>query len=89
MPLLVKVEITHYNEMNNKNFDIDIDIDIDMNVSDNVRIVIESISFHPFHGQSNWLAYIWWGCISLIDSYCSVAAVRRPLRALIGFASKN
>jgi hypothetical protein len=31
-PLHVKVEIIHYDEMNDKIFDINIDIDIDMNV---------------------------------------------------------
>jgi hypothetical protein len=38
-PLHVKVEITHYDEMNDKIFDND----IDMNVWDNARNVIESI----------------------------------------------
>jgi hypothetical protein len=42
--LHVKVEMTHYDEMNDKIFDID------MNVYDNARNVIELISFHLFHG---------------------------------------
>jgi hypothetical protein len=54
---LLQIEITHYDEMNDKLFDIDIDINIDininMNVCDNARNVIEPISFHQFHGQSN------------------------------------
>jgi hypothetical protein len=48
-PLHVKIEITHYGEMNDKIFDMD----IDMNVWDSARNVIESISFHRFHGQRN------------------------------------
>jgi hypothetical protein len=39
---LLQIEITDYDEMNNKIFDID----IDMNVWDNTRNVIEPISFH-------------------------------------------
>jgi hypothetical protein len=66
MPLHVKVEITHYDEMNDKMFDVDIDIAI--GVWDNARNVIEPISFHRFHTPSNWLAYFLWGGISLIDS---------------------
>jgi hypothetical protein len=57
-PFHVKIEITHYNEMNDKIFDIDINIDIDMNVWDNARNVIEPISFHRFHGQRNSTIYI-------------------------------
>jgi hypothetical protein len=38
----LQIEITHYDEMNDKIFDND----IDMNVWDNARNVIESISFH-------------------------------------------
>jgi hypothetical protein len=49
MPLHVKVEITHCDEMNNKIFDID------MNVWDDARNVIEPTSFHRFHGPDNWL----------------------------------
>jgi hypothetical protein len=45
MPLHVKAEMTHYDEMDDKIFDID----IDMNVWVNARNVIESISFHRFH----------------------------------------
>jgi hypothetical protein len=67
MPLHVKVEITHYNEMNDKIFDIGIGIDIDMNMWDNARNVIEPISFYRFHGPGNWLSDIWCGRISLID----------------------
>jgi hypothetical protein len=51
---LLQIEITHYDEMNNKIFDIDIDI----NVWDNARNVIEPISFHRFQGQSNSTIYI-------------------------------
>jgi hypothetical protein len=56
IPKLLQIEITHYDEMNDKIFDInininiDIDIDIDMNVCDNARNVMEPISFHRFHG---------------------------------------
>jgi hypothetical protein len=57
MPLHVRKEITHNNEINNKIFDIDIDIYIDMNVWDIVRNRIERISFHLFHGQSNSTIY--------------------------------
>jgi hypothetical protein len=46
MPLHVKAEITHDDEMNDKIFDID------MNVWDNARNVIEPISFHRFDVQS-------------------------------------
>jgi hypothetical protein len=49
IPLHVKVEITHYDEMNDKISDIN----IDMNVRDNARNVIQPISFHQFPGQSN------------------------------------
>jgi hypothetical protein len=38
--------------MNDKRFDID------MNVWDNTRNVIEPISFHRFHGQSDSTIYI-------------------------------
>jgi hypothetical protein len=66
-----KHSLTLYNEMNNRIFDID--IRIDMNVSDNARNVIEPISFHRFHGPSNWLEYVLSGCISFIPiSYCLV-----------------
>jgi hypothetical protein len=44
IPKLLQIEIIHYDEMNDKIFDID--IDIDMNVWDNARNVIEPISFH-------------------------------------------
>jgi hypothetical protein len=54
MPLHVKVKIIHYDEMNDKIFDID----IDMNVWDNAINVIDMISFHRFHGQSNSTTYI-------------------------------
>jgi hypothetical protein len=56
MTLPVNVEITHYDEMNDKIFDID--IDIGMNLWDNERNVIKLISFHRFHGQSNSTTYI-------------------------------
>jgi hypothetical protein len=46
---LLQIEITHYDEMNDKLFDIDSDINIDMNVRDTARNVIEPISFHQFH----------------------------------------
>jgi hypothetical protein len=45
MPLHVKAEIEHYDEMNNKIFDID----IDMNVWDDARNAIELISFDLSH----------------------------------------
>jgi hypothetical protein len=49
-PKLLQIEITHYDEMNNKIFDIDIDIDINidinMNVWDTARNATELISFH-------------------------------------------
>jgi hypothetical protein len=51
IPLHIKGEIIHYDEMNDTIFDID--IDIDMNVLDNARNIIEPISFHRFHGHSN------------------------------------
>jgi hypothetical protein len=51
MQLHVKVEITHYDEMNDKTFDID------MNVWNNAGNVIEPISFHLFHGYNNWEEY--------------------------------
>jgi hypothetical protein len=66
MPGHVKVEITHCDEMNNKMFDID--IDIDMNLRDNARNVIEAISFHGFHGQSNSTIHIYVTLSSFIDS---------------------
>jgi hypothetical protein len=50
---LFQKEITHYNEMNNKIFDID------MNVWDNARNVIELFSFHQFHGKSNSTIHIY------------------------------
>jgi hypothetical protein len=53
MPLHVKAEMTHYDEMDDKIFDID----IDMNVWVNARNVIEPISFHRFHGQGNSTMY--------------------------------
>jgi hypothetical protein len=49
MPLHVKIQITQYDEMNDKIFDID----IDMNMWDNAINVMEPISFHRFHGPSN------------------------------------
>jgi hypothetical protein len=52
MPFHVKVEIIHYDEMNDKIFDTD------MSVWDNARNVIESISFHRFHGPDNSTIYI-------------------------------
>jgi hypothetical protein len=75
IPKPFQSEITHYDEMNDKIFHIDIDIDgdvdvdIDMKVWDNARNVIESISFHRFHGPSNWPAYALSGCLSFIHSY--------------------
>jgi hypothetical protein len=65
IPKLLQIEITHYDKMNNKTFGID----IDMNVWDDARNVIERISFHRFHGQSNWLAYALSGCLSFIHYY--------------------
>jgi hypothetical protein len=62
---LLQIEIIQSDEMNHKIFDID----IDMNVWDNIRNSIEPISFHRFHGPSNWLAYALSGCISFIHSY--------------------
>jgi hypothetical protein len=53
--------------MNDEIFDID--VDIDMKVWDDASNVIEPISFHRFHGPSNWLAYSLWGRISFIHSY--------------------
>jgi hypothetical protein len=50
MPLHVTLEITHYEEIRNKIFNIDVDIDIYMNVWDNARNAIEPISFHSLHG---------------------------------------
>jgi hypothetical protein len=55
----LQIKIIHYNEINNKIFDID----IDMNVWDNARNVIEPISFHhyiipSFHGGWNSTIYI-------------------------------
>jgi hypothetical protein len=47
MPVHVRKEITHYDEMNHKI------IDINMNMWDNARNGMESISFHRFHGSSN------------------------------------
>jgi hypothetical protein len=47
IPKLLQIERTHYYEMNDKIFDID------MYVWDNTRNVIEPISFHRFHGQSD------------------------------------
>jgi hypothetical protein len=46
IPKLLQIEITHYDKMNDKIFDINIDIDIDMNVWDNARNATEPISFH-------------------------------------------
>jgi hypothetical protein len=54
MSLHVRKEMTHYNEMNDKIFDID------MNVLDIARNVIKPFSFHLFHGQSDLIAYIGW-----------------------------
>jgi hypothetical protein len=75
IPELLQIEITHYHEVNNKIFDIDIDvdIDIDMNVWDNARNVIKLISFHRFHGPTDWLAYSLSGCISFIDSFIPIS----------------
>jgi hypothetical protein len=53
MPLHVQKEVTHYNEINDKIFDLYIDI----NMWDIVRNVIELILFHLFHGQSNSTTY--------------------------------
>jgi hypothetical protein len=49
MPLHVRKEITHYNEMNDKIFDID------MNGWNTGRSVIKPISFHlfPLTGELN------------------------------------
>jgi hypothetical protein len=62
IPKLLQIEITHYDEMNDKIFDIDVDIDvdidIDMNVWDNARNATEPISFHRFHRQSNSTIYV-------------------------------
>jgi hypothetical protein len=52
IPKLLQIEITQNNEINDKTYDID------MNVCDNARNVIEPISFHRFHGQSNSTIYI-------------------------------
>jgi hypothetical protein len=43
----VKGEITDYDEINDKIFDVD------MNVWDNARNITEPISFHYFHDRSN------------------------------------
>jgi hypothetical protein len=43
-PFHVKIEITHYDEMNNKIYDID--IDINTNVWDHARNVMKPISSH-------------------------------------------
>jgi hypothetical protein len=51
---LLQSEKTHYDEIKDKIFDID----IDMNVWDNARNVIDPISFHRFHGQSNPTVHI-------------------------------
>jgi hypothetical protein len=51
IPKLLQIEIIHYNEMNDKIFDIS--IDIDMNMCDNARNIIVPISFHRFHGGHN------------------------------------
>jgi hypothetical protein len=61
--LHVKMEITHYDEMNDKI------CDIDMNLWDSARNAIEPISFHRFHRQSNWFASTSCGRVSLIGSY--------------------
>jgi hypothetical protein len=50
----IQEEMTHYNEMNDKIFDVD----IDMNMWDNTIDVIESISFHLFHGQNHSTTFI-------------------------------
>jgi hypothetical protein len=42
---------THHNEMNDEIFHTD------MNMQDTTRNVMESISFHPFHGQTNSTIY--------------------------------
>jgi hypothetical protein len=52
IPKLLQIEITHYDEMNDKI------CDINMNVLDDARNVIESISFHRFHGPSNSPIYL-------------------------------
>jgi hypothetical protein len=50
----IQDEMTHCNEMNNKIFNID----IDMNMRDITINVMESISFHLFHGQSSSTTFI-------------------------------
>jgi hypothetical protein len=69
IPKLLQNEMTHYDEMNDKIFDIDIDIDIniDMNVCDNARNVIEQISFHQFHGGRDSTISIYLTLSSFID----------------------
>jgi hypothetical protein len=69
IPKHVQIEITHYNEMNDKIFDIDININFNMNVWDNARNVIKPFSFHQFHGQSNSTIYIWCYHYSLISKW--------------------
>jgi hypothetical protein len=63
IPKLLQIEITHYDEMSDKTFRID----IDMNVWDNARNVIEPISFHRFHSQSNSTIHIYLMLSSFID----------------------
>jgi hypothetical protein len=43
----VRQEITHYNEMKNRIFDIN------LNMRDNARRAIAPTWFYPFHGQGN------------------------------------
>jgi hypothetical protein len=47
IPGQIQTEMTDYNEMNDKIFDID------MNVGDIVKNAMEPMSFHVFHGHRN------------------------------------
>jgi hypothetical protein len=58
VPLPVRKQMTHYNEMNDILFDIAIRIDIDMNVWNLPRNIIKPISFYLFHRHNDSRIYI-------------------------------
>jgi hypothetical protein len=61
MPYGIQKGITHCSEMNEKTFNID------LNIWNIARKIIEPISFHLFHAQSNSTLCIWRGSIPLVD----------------------
>jgi hypothetical protein len=71
MWLHVRNETAHYNEVHHEIFDIDMDM------WKTARNVLKPIRFHLFHRRRNWVAYMQWGYISLVDSLTLLPCFRR------------